>query len=125
MSYPGFPLEDMETDLVRISYLINDHNFGRDPEAITWGRVAKVSEEAGEVIDALILATGQNPRKGDAIIDPVDGFDFTNVKKELLDVVCAALCAYEHVDNHRGRSMHDLHDFILTRKQRLDEVSPA
>lgn len=121
MSYSAYPLEDMESDLIRISRLINAHNAGRDPEAITWGRVAKVSEEAGEVIDALILATGQNPRKGAAILD-VSMVDWTNVKKELLDVVCAALCAYEHVDGHRGRSMHDLHSFILTRKKRLDEV---
>jgi NTP pyrophosphatase (non-canonical NTP hydrolase) len=119
MSYNGYPLEDMETDLVRISRLINAHNAGRDPEAILWGRVAKVAEEAGEVIDALVFATGQNPRKGEAILD-VSSMDFASLKKELLDVVCAALCAYEHLDDHKGRSMHDLRDFILTRKQRIN-----
>ena len=34
------------------------------PLAQDWARVAKVVEEAGEAIDALIGFTGQNPRKG-------------------------------------------------------------
>jgi hypothetical protein len=34
------------------------------PLAQDWARVAKVAEEAGEAVDALIGVTGQNPRKG-------------------------------------------------------------
>jgi hypothetical protein len=55
-----------------------------------YGRVAKVAEESGEAMSALIGFTGQNPRKG-----------YSNtaedVVKELLDVALTALCAIEHI----------------------------
>lgn len=72
-------------------------NAKRDPEAATWGRVAKVCEEAGEAIAALIGATGQNPRKG------TNG-TMEDVRKELLDVALTALCAVEHLDRKVGVS---------------------
>ena len=67
-------------------------NAARDPEAATWGRLAKVAEEAGEVIAAYIGATGQNPRKG---VTHTMG----DVRRELLDVALTALCAVEHLDS--------------------------
>ena len=76
--------------LAALSQWIDAGNEHRDPEAVTWGRLAKVSEECGEVISAYIGATGQNPRKG------VTG-DMNNVVDELLDVAITALCAIEHV----------------------------
>ena len=73
----------------------------RDPEALTWGRLSKITEEAGEVIAAYIGATGQNPRKG---------FTHTlnDVREELLDVAVTALGAYEHLTQHEGRALSDL-----------------
>jgi NTP pyrophosphatase (non-canonical NTP hydrolase) len=73
-------------------------NAGRDREAALWGRVAKVSEECGEVIAALVGATGQNPRKGvtHCMVD---------VEDELLDVALTALCAVEHLSRNKGVSM--------------------
>ncbi|MET9878567.1 MazG-like family protein [Actinacidiphila glaucinigra] len=48
-----------------VSRWIDAHpdNRDRDPEALLWGRVTKVGEEAGEVIAALVGATGHNPRQ--------------------------------------------------------------
>lgn len=103
MSFNAYPLEDLEANLVWLSFWINNSpaNMNRNTEALTWGRLAKVAEECGEVVAAYIGVTAQNPRKGQTH-EPAD------VKKELLDVVVTALAAYEHVDYHRGRSMHDL-----------------
>lgn len=73
-----------------LSAWIDAGNAGRDPEAITWGRLAKVSEECGEVIAAYIGATGQNPRKGTTA-------SLADVREELLDVAVTALGAIAHL----------------------------
>lgn len=67
-------------------------NENRNDEALLWGRVSKVTEEAGEAVTALIAATGQNPRKAHA-----GQGDYTPVAKELLDVAVTALSAWAHV----------------------------
>ncbi len=72
-------------------------NQARDPEALLWGRVAKVSEEAGEAISALVLALGHNPRK------PQTGH-LHDVERELLDVASAALCAIAHLHERDGNT---------------------
>ncbi len=84
--------------LVYLSEWIDAGNAHRHPEAVTWGRLAKVSEECGEVIAAYIGATGQNPRKG------VVG-DVEDVIAELLDVAVTALCAIEHLTGGGGESL--------------------
>ncbi len=85
------------SNLALLSRWIDDHpaNAARDPEARLWGRVAKVSEEAGEAIAALITYTGQNPRK-----PAVD--DVGPLIGELLDVAVTALGAVEHVARTHG-----------------------
>lgn len=70
-------------------------NATRDPEACAWGRVAKVSEEHGEAIQALIGATGQNPRKGFT-------HRWQDVEDELLDVALTALGAVAHLRGNAG-----------------------
>lgn len=114
MTYFGSPLEDMETCLVAMSRWIDQSpkNAARDPEAQTWGRLAKVCEEAGEVIEKFIGYTEQNPRKGLT----ADKFD---VMEELLDVALTALAAYEHMSNHQGQSMHDFKQHIAKRLRRV------
>lgn len=91
--------------LVGLSRWIDEHNVRRDPEAVLWGRVSKIGEEFGEVIQSLIGYTGQNPRKG-----------FTHsrddVQEELLDVAVTALCAIEHLRGHDGRALAELDDKI-------------
>ncbi|MCC9310063.1 MazG-like family protein [Kitasatospora sp. RB6PN24] len=71
-------------------------NRQRDAEALLWSRVAKVGEEAGEVVAALIGALGANPRKG------VVG-DLGDVERELLDVATAALLAVDHLRTRAGQ----------------------
>ncbi|WP_407842163.1 MazG-like family protein (plasmid) [Streptomyces sp. DSM 116496] len=65
-------------------------NKDRDPEALLWGRVTKVGEESGEVIAALVGATGQNPRKGNS-------HTLQDVERELLDTAMTALAAVAHL----------------------------
>lgn len=84
--------------LVALSEWIDAGNSERDPEAITWGRIAKINEEAGEVIAAYIGATGQNPRKGVTHTQ-------SDVVKELLDVAITALGAIEHLNGHDGEAL--------------------
>jgi NTP pyrophosphatase (non-canonical NTP hydrolase) len=87
--------------IVALSRWVDEHeaNAGRDPEALSWHRVAKVSEEAGEVIDAMIQYTGGNPRKQEKVGDP------NPVIEELLDTAIAALGAVEHMTGNHGASM--------------------
>ena len=92
--------------LVELSKWIDKGNAHRDPEAIAWGRIAKIAEENGEVVEAFIGATGQNPRKG--VTNSMDA-----VLAELLDVAVTALGAYEHLDGHGGRSLEALDSKIV------------
>jgi hypothetical protein len=98
----GFRVSDstIETAAKRLAVLstwIDDANAHRDPEAATWGRVAKVAEYVG--------ATGQNPRKG--VQGCVD-----DVVKELLDVAVTALAAVEHFNGNDGGSLAMLAEHI-------------
>jgi len=101
--------------LVALSRWIDAGNAHRDPEAVLWGRVSKIGEEFGETIQALIGATGQNPRKGTthAIGDVLD---------ELLDVAVTALGAYEHVVGHDGSALAELDAKILRVAERAGVV---
>lgn len=76
--------------LIALSKWIDASNAHRDPEAVTWGRLAKISEENGEVVEAYIGATAQNPRKG-ATHSQAD------VVEELLDVIVTAAGAIAHM----------------------------
>jgi hypothetical protein len=105
-----------QTALVELSKWIDEGNAGRDAEAITWGRIAKITEESGEAIAAYIGATGQNPRKGvtHEIADVVD---------ELLDVAVTALGAVEHLTNHDGLSLQRLDYKIVQVATRAGVIS--
>lgn len=106
-------LDVAQDAITKLSRWVDDApaNAGRDPQARTWGRLAKVAEECGEVIAAYIGATGQNPRKGTT-------HDMADVEKELLDVALTALAAYEHITDHQGRAMRDLCSFATQRHER-------
>jgi len=97
--------QDAQDALTRLSRWIDEGNAHRNAEAITWGRLAKLSEEVGEVIAAFIGATGQNPRKGVT-------HDRDDVRAELLDVAVTALAAYEHLDHHQHTALERLEDKI-------------
>lgn len=89
---------DIAAGIARLSIWIDEGNLDRDPEAATWARLAKITEEAGEVVAAHIGATGQNPRKGVT-------HTREDVEGELLDVAITALAALEHLRGHDGRSL--------------------
>lgn len=89
--------------IARLSTWIDKGNAARHPEAETWARLAKITEEAGEVVAAYIGVTGQNPRKGVT-------HTRQDVEEELLDVAITALAALEHLRGHDGRSLELLED---------------
>lgn len=67
------------------------------PLAQDWARVAKVAEEVGEAVDALIGCTGQNPRKGHyGTLDDLFG--------ELGDVVVTGMFAIQHFSKDETRT---------------------
>lgn len=104
--------------LVALSRRIDAGNAHRGPEAVTWGRLAKLTEESGEAIAAYIGATGQNPRKG--VTHTID-----DVLAELLDVAVTALGAYEHLDGHQGRALTALDAKIHAVADRLFDLAPT
>lgn len=92
-------------------------NAKRDPEAQLWGRVAKVAEESGEAIQALIAVTGQNPRKGAHM-------SMDDVRTELLDVALTALAAYEHMTGNKGSCMKEFENHVIGRMRRVGLLDP-
>lgn len=85
-----------------------------DPEAWRWRRCLKASEEVGELTEALLGLSGENPRKG---ITHTLG----DVRKELLDVALAALGAVAHLDGNTGdpiRSLEIHAEFVRDRLAR-------
>lgn len=89
--------------LAYLSRWLDESQGDRDAEAVLWGRVAKVSEEAGEAIAALIGATGQNPR-----LRPPWGNTYDDVVEELLDVAITAMTAVEHMTGNDAKRCPEL-----------------
>ncbi len=56
------------------------------PQTRTLLQILKITEEAGEVAEAVIGATGQNPRKGHS-------HTWDDVRNELCDVIVTAMVA--------------------------------
>lgn len=104
--------------LVALSEWIDAGNAQRDPEALTLHRLIKLGEEAGEVVSAMIGATGANPRKGVTN-------SWEKVLEELLDVAISALGAYEHIDSHRGRALSELDRKIVAVAERAGVLTRA
>ena len=71
--------------------------YAAQPLAHRWARVTKVCEEAGEVWQALSMATGENPRKGVCATED-------DLLGELGDTVSAAMCAIQHITKDTGRT---------------------
>jgi hypothetical protein len=95
----------MSDKLCRLSSWVDQANDQRDPEALTWARLAKCGEESGEVLSAYLGATGGNPRKGVT-------HDLLDVEKELYDVACSALGAICHLHDNNWDVVSGLDTFI-------------
>lgn len=105
---------DLSAELVALSKLV-DHspaNRDRDPEALSWHRVTKASEEAGEATRKWLGVVGGNPRKG--VYATVD-----DVAEELVDTAISALSAVEHLYGNVGVSMKMMADRLQLVTSRL------
>jgi NTP pyrophosphatase (non-canonical NTP hydrolase) len=94
--------------------------FRENETLALFGRVTKVMEECGEVMQALIGATGQNPRKGFS-------HSTGDVIKELADVIVTAYCAIQHITKDRTETMQAVYsklDFIMERAGLIQEDAP-
>lgn len=86
---------------------------GVSPEAISWRRITKLVEEAGEVINAFGGSLGENPRKGQT-------HTLADVEHELLDVALSALGALAHLrgNSHSAGLMSALEAHAVSRAER-------
>ncbi|HEV2352692.1 MAG TPA: MazG-like family protein [Puia sp.] len=75
-------------DIGIITRWLDESNKKTDPDVEDVMRILKISEELGEVTQAYIGMTGQNPRKGYT-------HTIADVEAELADVVVTALCAIQ------------------------------
>lgn len=103
------PTPDLWTDIEHLWTWLDTHRPLDGPEALLL-RILKLSEEVGEVAEAVIGATGQNPRKGSS-------HTWEDVQAELCDVVITTLVVLrtltpearevltEHVGRVRERSL--------------------
>ncbi|MFH9980411.1 MazG-like family protein [Streptomyces sp. NPDC017179] len=105
------PPEDLWSAVDDLWAWLDGHRpLGESREATVLPRILKLSEEVGEVAQAVIGATGQNPRKGTT-------HTWDDVEAELCDVVITALVALRtltpqarevfarHLDRVRQRSL--------------------
>ncbi|GAA3181224.1 MazG-like family protein [Streptomyces virens] len=94
---------------------LDTHRPVDGPDQLLLLRILKLSEEVGEVAQAVIGATGQNPRKGTT-------HTWDDVRSELCDVAVTALMALRtltpdarevfirHLDGVTRRSLGDRND---------------
>lgn len=100
----GSSATSLAADVSAISRTLNATypSLVRDSEeTIGWRRIAKLSEEVGEVIEAWLGYLGENPRKGRTHTKD-------DVLMELLEVAGCALAAYEHVSGHNNECVEAL-----------------
>jgi hypothetical protein len=86
--------------LAEFSSWIDEAVTGSEKERL-WGRAAKVAEEYGEVVAAIIGYLGENPRKGTT-------HSRDDIVAELLDVAVTALGAVESIQGNDGRAVGQL-----------------
>lgn len=89
-----------------------DRNSELSPETKTILQILKITEEAGEVAQALIGVTGQNPRKGFS-------HSWRDVENELCDVIVTAMVALARV-SPEARERFTAH--LATVAERCDDV---
>lgn len=88
------------------------------PLAQDWARVAKVIEEAGEAINALIGMTGQNPRKGTYA-------ETADLLGELADVALTGIYAIQHFTKDGDITLSVILDKARYHKAQISEQATA
>lgn len=86
---PGTPEPDLWESVTLLHAWLDENRIHDAPQDLLL-RILKLSEEVGEVAQAVIGATGQNPRKGVT-------HDWDDVRSELCDVAITALVALRTV----------------------------
>jgi NTP pyrophosphatase (non-canonical NTP hydrolase) len=89
-------MEDVWDTIGRLVAWLDAENSA-PPEMARLLRVLKISEEAGEVAEAVIGVTGSNPRKGNS-------HTWEDVRKELCDVILTSMVALQTITRTRRRS---------------------
>lgn len=115
------------SDLAQVDTWLDEYvseQYKEQPLAQHWGRLAKIGEEFGEVVDAYIALTGQNPRKAQTV-------DIAELMGELSDVVFTAMLAMLHftkdpatvgrylVDGQRKLSRRMMEDKRIRARERI------
>jgi NTP pyrophosphatase (non-canonical NTP hydrolase) len=77
-----------------------------------WARIAKLTEESGEVVDAFIGWTGQNPRKGMYS-------SREEVLSEMADVAATAVLAIQHFTKDWRKTEEILWDKLVALRERV------
>ena len=85
----------MYTEIEAITHWLDDKNPPSKYESAM--RILKISEELGEVTQAFVGLTGQNPRKGFT-------HQLDDVLNELADVVITAMCAIQYFTQNIDRT---------------------
>lgn len=88
------------------------------PTALGWARIAKITEEAGEAVDAYIRFTGGNPRKERTT-------DMRPVLDELADVAITAIVAILHFTQSESAAGTVLVDRVQVIMRRMVEMKVA
>lgn len=91
-------------------------SYKTQPLAQDWARVAKLSEETGEAVSELILATAQNPRK------PLDPNARDRLLRELADAAMTGVYAIQHFTKDVDVTAEYLADAQLKHHGRLTNV---
>lgn len=107
--------DDLKPVITRVDEWLDDlvvEEYKAQPLAQDWARVHKIAEELGEVTDALIGATGQNPRKG------YYG-DMSKVYDELADVVFTGILAIQHFTKDADETFDILYEKMGKLKARV------
>lgn len=97
-------MSTLSNDLAEFSAYIDDQNEREYSTANerAYARVAKITEEAGELSGALLRYNGHNVIKEDGEPTAED------IGKHMLSVAITALGAYEHWTGNRGTSVRAL-----------------
>jgi hypothetical protein len=97
---PEISMKDItRTAIIRLDTWLDANvspEYVAQPLAQDWARVAKIQEECGEAIDALIGMTGQNPRKG-----------FYGNQADLLDELCDVIITGYLAIQHFTKNIDD------------------
>ncbi|MGW0086538.1 MazG-like family protein [Streptomyces sp. NPDC003393] len=92
----------------RLRGWLDEHTAPEIAQNITLWRVLKIGEEFGEAVEALHGATGANPRKGES-------HSWSNVEKELVDVIVTAMVALHTVSADPEKAFAERLDHLVDR----------